>query len=1464
MRYAGRGRQWTSSLVAAVVVATLVTAVSAGAADASPVTSPASPTVDTGRKTTEQALREARQTHKRVTVTAATTATDTVTANPNGTLTLDRSLVPTRRNVNGAWHHLDATLHRNSDGTLSPAMTLGDLRVSGGGTGPMATMTADGTSLSITAPTALPAPTVSGNVASYADVLPGVDLVVTAGELGGFSHVLVIHDATAAANPALASLQFTTRTKGLTVAADSHGNLRATDRIGRAVFTAPTPMAWDSSASASATAKASKLSANQIRQAAHGRALLSSVDGAGTTATQVTVPVSAAGGRITLTPPTQLLTGARTVYPVYVDPTWNLASWGASKTGYASVAAALPDSNKWNNSADPDPNLLQVGNADGWKARSMINFPIDLGRLRGATIYTAELDITDVYSYSCTAKTTNLYAPATTLTSSNATWNYWNGVATGSLVASPSFAHGYNSSCPAATAGFDIRTGIAAAISANRSTQTFWLRSPNESDTTNFKEFSAKSATISVTYNRTPTAPSPLTTSPATSCAANPASIVGDGPVSLYAKVSDPDGGTLGVRYNLWKTSTPATILASTDPNAFTAASGTTSTLVVSRTTLTTAAAGAITQFSWKVQTYDGYATGPWSTTCSFRFDPTRTGPPTIALPASSTIGQPATFTITPPATGTLPSGYQYQLNGGAPGTVTADASGNASITVTPTRFTNTLTVTGTSAAGNIGDTASATFNAQPAATAIDGDFTGDGTTDLLTPGGNGMPPGLWLAPGTGAGSDTPYRLNRGGKNLGIYGNGLNTTITGPTDYTGAQVLSGHFTGSGLQDVLVYYPTGTNTGLGAIINGNGDGSPLQPQYSGNETTIYPGTFNDGNSEPLQLANAGNTSGNGYAYPDLIGVAGNSGVGYYLAYYPNFNFIAGYGEVDDLPSVLTPTGGTDWNTWTIATAQLASGKTAMFLWQKTTGQLHLWTDLAYDPSTQTLTYTPYQLSSAWNINQPITLAAADVNNDGIADLRTVGSGGVVTAYLVTNLSGTAATITTQPAQTIMTANHAWILDDASDGTVASVSDAVGTLTMTGTGSPNWNTGDLFSPDVKFNGTNLLSTAANTPAVATNADFTVSAWVKLEANTPGTVLAQDGLNGTGFKVWPNPSDLSWRFAMTRTDALSTTWDTATAPAGTVQLNAWTLITATYRQTGGLMNLYVNGGLVARATHPVAYNATGPFHIGAQKNGTNIFTNYLTGQVSQVQTWNYVANGNVAIFGFLPSKQLTYTEIDSNTGDHVKDLTSTATMPWTPKAMATLNATTVLVTDTLGHLYRIDITATDTTLYFNPPAQVGIGWTHTLLAADGYGKLFGISGTEGTLHRYDVTKPKPTSNADLANNTIIDTGFTLNTLTGTGSGWILGTTASAGTLISYQIIGAGNWVRGTLDPDGWWFTNLTSPGGGLYYARTASGGLYRYKDANPYDNNGADIQYFSSDPVDHTGWNQTVLSAQPNTVG
>src|SRR4029079_1258504 len=128
-----------------------------------------------------------------------------------------------------------------------------------------------------------------------------------------------------------------------------------------------------------------------------------------------------------------------------------------------------------------------------------------------------------------------------------------------------------------------------------------------------------------------------------------------------------------------------------------------------------------------------------------------------------------AAFAVAKPPTGSVPSAYLYQLNGGAPASVTA-TSGNAGVTVTPTRMTNTLTVTSLSPGGNVGETATVVFNAAPGAVAAPDDLTGDGLADLLTIGeSHSLPPGLWQAAGTGIGAS----LKVSASNIGVRGNGV-------------------------------------------------------------------------------------------------------------------------------------------------------------------------------------------------------------------------------------------------------------------------------------------------------------------------------------------------------------------------------------------------------------------------------------------------------------------------------------------------------------------------------------------------------------------------------------------------------------------------------------------------------------------------------------------------------------------
>ncbi|MEV4757824.1 LamG-like jellyroll fold domain-containing protein [Micromonospora sp. NPDC049559] len=1205
------------------LAAIIAAAGQAPAAIAAPKPKTPPPATASAALTREEAVAQAQRTGKPVDVVGATTSTDTLRANPDGTLTLTRTAVPVRKRVNGAWANLDATLHRNADGTLSPAVTTNSLTFSAGGTGALATMVNGGNKLSLTAPTRLPTPTTSGATATYANVLPGVDLQVTADLYGGFSQVFVVHDATAAANPALKQLALTTNTDGVTVTSDNAGNLSAKDRHGAAVFTAPAPTMWDSATSPAPTANP-----NRTQPVAPGASssspprVASTAHGPGHGAHTAAIKVGVRAGGIDLTPDATMLTAKDTVYPLFIDPTWS--SVGAGNNGWATVAEPNATTNYWKNTPDPE-GRMQVGNSGEMWSHTLINFPIATSTLIGATIQSATFDITEIWSFSCTARPVDVYAPGTTLTSSNATWKYWAGVDIGDVVASANVAHGYNSNCPAAGVAFDVLNTINEDVKKSKKTQTFLLMGENEAtDKYSWKEFLETSPRLTITYNRRPNTPTGMSTNPGTACPSASPTTIGQGPVTLYAPVSDPDGNTLGVTFQLWKTSDPTQKPIASSTSALTYASGTTAVFPVSQSILDTNAGSTLTQFSWHVQVTDTITTSDWSPTCTFTYDPTPSGAPVIEPIPTSTIGQKVTVTIDPPTSTIVPTAYSYQLNGAPPGTVGA-TNGKATLDITPTRFTNVLTVTSLTAGGNFGGTARQPFNSAPATTAADGDLTGDNQPDLLTVGGtHGLPAGLWLAKGKNS------TIAANATDIGANGNGFSDGNS-PIGFTGAQVITGHFTtGAGLQDVLVYYPAGDHQGGGTVLYGNGDGSVLQAQQNTNRYPFSRGTLTDGRGdEPVQIANAGHTSGQGTVYPDLIGISGDDTSGYSLTYYASQDGIAFY-QVSEPLSNKTPTGDVYWNNWTIATGQTTNG-TVMYLWNRTTGSLFLWTSLTYDIDTQTLAYNQQTIvTNGWNTNADLSLQVADINQNGTPDLWTVGENAEVTAYLIDNLT-TTPTIYIPPKQTLLASTHTWPLNDGTeDAAVTTAADTVGNSPLTVQGatasSAVWHVGDLYSPslqlnttanDVSVDTTGTATLHSNGPLIDTTKSFSLSVWVK-PTGAGGVIASEDGAHSSRFIIWDNQDDNTWRFGMATGDTNGWTYDQAIAPAG-AQLGVWTHLVAVFSAETNTMSLYVNNLLVDTAYHnpAVTWPSTGNFAIGRYlNNGAPV--SYYSGQVSNVQAW------------------------------------------------------------------------------------------------------------------------------------------------------------------------------------------------------------------------------------------------------
>ncbi|WP_052398350.1 FG-GAP-like repeat-containing protein [Streptomyces sp. NRRL F-5123] len=646
---------------------------------------------------------------------------------------------------------------------------------------------------------------------------------------------------------------------------------------------------------------------------------------------------------------------------------------------------------------------------------------------------------------------------------------------------------------------------------------------------------------------------------------------------------------------------------------------------------------GGLGTFSWTVSTSDGTLSSKASATpCSFGWDASRPGDPEVAPdtspPADShtcptledpglgsvqPIGARCSFTVAPP-TGETVSGFEYQLNQSAP--VTVDVNGPTTITVPVSRLVNTLTVIAFSPGGNLGEPKFVEFlgtGISPAAG--DGDVTMDGTPDLVTVGGPGtaLPSGAWLSTGRPGGG-----VNEAATDIGV--NGLQTDDEAgtpkPSDWDGAQAVTGNFCGNGAQDVLAYFSA---DGSGSVVCNDGSASSIAP---GNPTTIGEstapyelpdGTFVDEDGTPAtQVVTAGDTSGANTGLPDLLATMDNT---LYLTYSFTAN---GYGFLLDpdwgtcascyaLTSLNTPDGTQDWDSWTLATTQLPTG-TALYLWNPTTGELDLWTGLGISTDGTTLTTTgQIQLAAAgWNQNpdHPLTLQAADLDGTGRPSLRAVDrTTGQVTPYL---FDGT--TLTPQTAQTVSNPDHIWPLKDGVAHTAATTAaDASGSLALTGSASgAQWDTDDVRGTVLTLDGTGTMSSTA---ALSMSAPFSLSLWAK-PAAFGGVIASQDGVKNSGFLLY-SQSDHTWSFCMATAD---TTRGYDCAAGGTAVIGQWAHLTATYDPATKVMDLFVDGRLVAHGRHTAVSGFTGGFTLGNDiNNGAR--ASFYSGSVSDVQTWN-----------------------------------------------------------------------------------------------------------------------------------------------------------------------------------------------------------------------------------------------------
>ncbi|MDK9495228.1 DNRLRE domain-containing protein [Streptomyces katrae] len=751
----------------------------------------AEPPVKSGASVTApEARRLAKESGKEVEVTAEATSYTTTWAQPSGTFKLQVSSLATRAKVGNQWKPIDTTLER-VEGGFAPKAVNGRVVFSagsnqqpaGGGSGERASrgisrvvlarpaalkadgpnpawselvrLTTGGHDLIVAWPGPLPEPVISGPRALYENVRPGIDLVMTAQD-GGYTHVLVVKDKKAATDPLLGQLNYRLSSPDLTFHMDETSRaVSAKDSKGEEVAGSPTPYMWDSAGKVAVTeGEPQAKPAPEAKD--HPTLALSGLNGAEGNHAKVAGATLSAENVLTVTPNSQLLNDADTVYPVFIDP-----SFKGHTQNWVTFYKTEGNSSFWNgqnyNSGSGTPEA-RVGYESTSGGTSRAAFIFDFGTLiHGAQIRSANLRLLQTYSWGCDPRAFDVYH--TPLITSSSTWNNTNnGTFWGNRIAGATTGHGYNSSCPDDWVAIDIKSKVEEGARGAWQNLTLGLRSPNESDPSYWKKFYASGESaplIVVEYNRVPDTPvlANMSTSPGGGCVTGqPYTKIGKTDVDFRAKGTDGDGNLRRLSFRIWSADGAPVADELRDTNG----DG------VANVTVPWEKFTPGKTYFWLAQAIDW--DGQWSGSgpmdsggggwCTFTVDHTQPTPPTIRsedFPApgpdgaewsKNTLG-PGKITVI--AGGTNPADireFQWSLNHPVYDQKAVPAAGSDTVTVDvnpDNAGPNLFYVRIVNKAGNLSNPVTYTFYVRPRP-GLDGpgDTTGDGKSDLLAIDGAG------------------------------------------------------------------------------------------------------------------------------------------------------------------------------------------------------------------------------------------------------------------------------------------------------------------------------------------------------------------------------------------------------------------------------------------------------------------------------------------------------------------------------------------------------------------------------------------------------------------------------------------------------------------------------------------------------------------------------------------------------
>lgn len=557
-----------------------------------------------------------------VVVDELTTPTELTTALPDGTLEYEVATRPVRVERGEEWIPVDLELQRDGD-WYEPRATATPVRFGVGGNDVLAQVqTETGEWVSEVWPHGtLPAPTVTGDTATYPDVLPGVDLKLVATKTG-MASVYVVESEAAAHSLALSDLHVVI--EGADLVRTASGNVMAEAGDG-SELTSGQPLWWDSS------------DGGNFREAGGDEA-------------PIPVDHEVAVDRVSLdvgasVDAEERRTSSEVTYPIFVDPDW---SSGETYSWYTD--AAFPNASYLSAGAS---DVLRVGISEPYRSDMFFQFP--LSALSGKQVTAARMNTTLLRVLSCSPGPIGVHTfgpkPAGFTWAQEQSWNAA-GTAGWSGDLQPVWT-GPNCGAAPTSVGWNVTSGVQAKLGASTIQFAFTYANSSLGSRRHF----SRDASLVVTYNSYPNTPTnPTFVSPPRACgtATAPAAI-GAADVTVSVGQTDPDAGNVGTTFYLAKASALGATLQAKSTGL--AAQGT-------KTMQFTGLSNGET-YAWRARGYDSKAASKsYSAWCYFTVDTTDPAAPTLTSAATAfTVGSPVGVS----AAGTSDvAGFVYWVTPGA------------------------------------------------------------------------------------------------------------------------------------------------------------------------------------------------------------------------------------------------------------------------------------------------------------------------------------------------------------------------------------------------------------------------------------------------------------------------------------------------------------------------------------------------------------------------------------------------------------------------------------------------------------------------------------------------------------------------------------------------------------------------------------------------------------------------------